>query len=93
MYRLFYNFKVIGDVLLLVLDPSMAPDHEESHGAITALYAGDQLIGVNFFDFSKIVKLHTEGMIVTPEDKLYHPSPSALQHELLLHVLHVKNWG
>jgi tRNA-binding EMAP/Myf-like protein len=93
MYRLFYNFKVIGDVLLLVLDPSMAPDHEESHGAITALYAGDQLIGVNFFDFSKIVKLHTEGMIVTPEDKLIDVINAELENAKLPRLPYTRDSG
>ena len=65
----------------------------QTHGAITALYAGDQLIGVNFFDFSKIVKLHTEGMIVTPEDKLIDVINAELENAKLPRLPYTRDSG
>lgn len=70
MYRLFYNYKVTGDVLYIVYDPASYPDKTLKDGDVVALFKNDRLIGINIFGISEVVKLRTDGMIVTPEDAL-----------------------
>ena len=80
MYRLFYNRENVGDVLFIVLDALAYPDASKTNGEVTALYKGDELIGINLFNFSKTVKIKAHGMIVTPEDVLIDVINSKLQN-------------
>ena len=70
MYRLFYNHESVGDVLFVVLCPDRYPDRVENKGEVVALYQGDDLVGINLFDFGKTCKIKASGMIVAPEDIL-----------------------
>ncbi len=70
MYRLFYNHENVGDVLFIVIDPERYPDHVKKVGEVTALYQGEDLVGINLFDFGKTAKIKASGMIVAPEDIL-----------------------
>lgn len=70
MYRLFYNHENVGDVLFVVIDPERSPDRVETKGEVTALYQGEELVGINLFDFGKTAKIKASGMIVAPEDIL-----------------------
>jgi len=70
MYRLFYNYKVTGDVLYVVFNPSAYPDKTIKTNDVVSLYKNGELIGINLFGISEIVKLRIDGMIVTPEDAL-----------------------
>ena len=67
MYRFFYNHEATGDVLFLVLDPKGKATKVERKGDIAALYDGDNLIGVNFFNIAKTIKIKVSGMIPVPE--------------------------
>jgi len=93
MYRLFYNYKVMGDVLYVVIDPLSYPDQVEKIGNVAALYKEKKLIGINLFDFGELVKLHTEGMIVTPEDKLIDVINSELQNAGLSPLPYTRDSG
>lgn len=68
MYRLYYHFKTNGDTLFLVKEPESYPDKVEEHGDVIALYKEGRLVGVNFLHIGKTMKIHAEGMIVTPEN-------------------------
>lgn len=70
MYRIFYNHKSVGDVLMIIFKPSIYPNKTIKHENVASLYYNDELIGVNIFEFSKICKIHSEGMIVAPSSKL-----------------------
>ncbi len=66
MYRFFYNHEACGDVLFLLLKPNEKADKIVKKDNAVALYKGDELIGVNFFEIGKTMKIHASGMIRTP---------------------------
>ena len=66
MYRIFYNHDSVGDVLVIIYNNGLTPNKVVSNDKVTALYKDDELIGVNIFDISKIIKIHHDGMIVAP---------------------------
>lgn len=68
MYRLYYHYKTNGDTLFLVIEPESYPDRVEEKGDVVALYKENRLVGVNFLHIGKTMKIHAEGMIVTPEN-------------------------
>lgn len=67
MYRFFYNHPATGDVLFLLLEPNRPVTRSVVKGNLTALYDGETLIGVNFFQISKTIKVKVNGMIPVPE--------------------------
>ncbi|MCX5775066.1 MAG: DUF4479 domain-containing protein [Firmicutes bacterium] len=67
---LFYNRKIIGDVLFLVIDPEAIPTRVEKHDNVVALYKEEKLIGVNILEFSEIVKIKGEGLLILPPRQL-----------------------
>jgi tRNA-binding EMAP/Myf-like protein len=70
MYRLFYNFKVTGDVLFVLLDPEKKVTRSETKGRVVALYAGETLVGANIFRVSEVFHLKTNGIIFAPDKPL-----------------------
>ena len=70
MYRFFYNHEATGDVLFLLLSPNDKADKVVRKDDVAALYKGDKLIGVNFFDIGKTMKIHASGMIRTPGEPM-----------------------
>lgn len=70
MYRMFYNRDIGGDVLFILMEPERKPTREETKGSVTALYDGDDLVGINIADLSKILKIRAKGMIFTPGEEL-----------------------
>jgi tRNA-binding EMAP/Myf-like protein len=78
MYRLFYNEKVMGDILYVVLNSEAKPSRIEKKGAIAAIYQGDELIGLNFFEASKLAPLASAGIIYAPKDELIDALNKAL---------------
>lgn len=69
-YSLFYNYKLIGDVLMVVFENETIPTSKEVNGDVVKIYANNKLIGVNIFNFSEIVKIKSNGLIPLPNNKL-----------------------
>jgi tRNA-binding EMAP/Myf-like protein len=70
MYRLFYDQKSMGDVLFILLNPEEKVEKVVKKDAVAALYHGDALVGINIFDFSKVVKLKANGILFAPKKEL-----------------------
>jgi len=70
MYRLFYNYKVTGDILFVLIDPEKKPDRVETKGRVVALYCGSELVGINIFKVSEVFQLRASGIIFAPEKPL-----------------------
>ena len=66
MHRLFYNYQVLGDVLLIVFDNEKIPDRTEKRNATVVLYNNDKIVGINIFDISAIVRIKAGGAIMNP---------------------------
>lgn len=71
-YRLFYEHRTIGDILMLVYEPRLVPDRVEEGREAALLYRGDALVGVNFLNVSRAIRLRAHGMIATPGEELLH---------------------
>jgi tRNA-binding protein len=69
-YSLFYNYKLIGDILMVVFDNETIPTSKEVDGDVVKIYSGDKLIGVNIFNFSEVVKIKSHGLIPLPHNQL-----------------------
>ena len=69
-YSLFYNYKLIGDVLMIVYDQEKIPTSKVEEDNVVKIYYNDTLIGVNIFNFSSIVKVKSKGLIPLPNDAL-----------------------
>lgn len=68
--HLFYDFHVIGDVLLIIIDENQKPTRSVKKGNVVALYHDDALVGINVFEFSEIVKMKHQGLIILPPKQL-----------------------
>ena len=64
----FYNRKLIGDVLLIVIDNEAQATHIETKDDICVIYSNNKVIGINVFNISEVVKFKNEGRIVLPSD-------------------------
>ena len=69
-YSLHYCYRTIGDVLMIEIDSRKLPARNEKVGNVVSIYSGDELIGINIFDFGKIVKIKNQGMIYLPTHSL-----------------------
>lgn len=68
-YALYYSYKGIGDVLLIVFDNSLPTTKQERIGNVVALYNKDKLIGCNIFDIKEIIKIKSNGLIYYPSEQ------------------------
>lgn len=69
-YRLFYNFHVIGDVLIIIFDEELKYDEIIKRDNLITLKNNNKIIGYNILNFSEIVKIKAFGMIVLPPNEL-----------------------
>lgn len=70
MYRLFYDFETNGDVLFVLIDPEKKVDEVNKDGDVAYLYSNKELVGINIFNVSKVVKIKTKGVIFSPDKNL-----------------------
>ena len=69
-YGLFYNYKTLGDVLLIVFKPTENPDEVIKMDDVVVLKKNNEIIGINIFNISKIMKIKANGLIPLVEDKV-----------------------
>lgn len=69
MYKIYYCRQAVGDVLLISYDEETIPNKIKRNDNVISLYKDDKLVGINIFDFSKIVKIFHSGEIVDPTDE------------------------
>lgn len=65
-YALFYNKQKFGDLLMIVFDQKSIPTSTVKEGDLIKIYNGDELIGINIFGISKIIKIKANGLIPFP---------------------------
>jgi len=66
MYRLFYDYRAIGDILLIVFDNAKVANRIDKLSDAVVLYRDEDIIGINLFDISRIVRIKASGMIISP---------------------------
>ncbi len=65
-YALFYDYHTTDDVLMIVKDILTKPDKIIKNGDVVSLYKNDELIGINIFNISNVLKIKSKGLIVLP---------------------------
>lgn len=79
-YSLHYCYRTIGDVLLIELKSSAHPTKNIKTNNVVAIYENDELVGINIFDFGKVVKIKNQGMIYLPSNSLIDVINSLLKN-------------
>lgn len=69
-YALFYNYKTIGDVLLIVFKPLEIPDEVNKLDDVVVLKKNNEIIGINIFNISKIMKIKANGYLPIVDDNV-----------------------
>ena len=69
-YALYYSYKGIGDVLLVVIDNSLSMTNYKKINNVVVIYNDETIIGYNIFDIKDIIKIKNEGMICFPNPTL-----------------------
>lgn len=59
----YYNYKSLGDVLLIVIDENKIPTSYIKDNDIVLIYQDKDLIGINYFNISSICKIKGIGQI------------------------------
>ena len=62
-YGMYYNYKTVGDVLMISYLPNEIPNKVISSNNVTSLYKDNDLVGINIFDISKVMKIKATGLI------------------------------
>lgn len=90
-YSIYYSYKEIGDVLLIVFDQKAMPTSFIQKSDVTVIYHNGEIIGYNIFNISKIVKIKTKGLIYYPSNIFIDIINSILknnQFDILAHYSH-----
>lgn len=70
-YAFYYDYESIGDVLLIVINSSSEiPNKAIKKDDVTILYKNDELIGINIFNISKVLKIKAKGFIPLVNEKI-----------------------
>lgn len=80
-YGLYYNYKTIGDVLIIEFIPEFYPNRIVKSNDVVSLYKDDILIGINIFNISNIIKIKANGIIYKINDKVLEVINSILKNE------------
>ena len=67
-YSLQYDYKGVGDVLIIILNGQKTPTRSVNNQDVVAIYSDDELVGINIFNISKIMKIKSQGMIYLPSN-------------------------
>lgn len=70
MYRMFYDREKHGDILFILIEPERQATEIKKAGNVESMYDGEDLIGININNLSKILKIRAHGMIITPGEEL-----------------------
>lgn len=69
-YAIYYSYKGIGDVIIIIFDNDKKPTRSENKGRVTVIYHDEEIIGYNIFNVKEIIKIKSEGMIYLPSNTL-----------------------
>lgn len=69
-YGVFYNYKTIGDVLLIIFDQRENPDEVIKQDDVVVIKKNKKIIGINIFNILKIMKIKANGFIPLLDDKV-----------------------
>ena len=65
MQKIYYSRETLGDILVITFSEKEATSSDEKDGVVV-LKNGDEIVGVNILNFSKIARIFHEGEIIDP---------------------------
>lgn len=92
-YGVFYNYKTIGDVLLIIFDQRENPDEVIKQDDVVVIKKNKKIIGINIFNISKIMKIKANGFISLLDDKVLDVINHILENHNLPILEKQKNSG
>ena len=92
-YSIFYSYKEIGDVLLIIFDEETLPTSHNRREDVAVIYHDDTIIGYNIFNISKVIKIKTKGIIYFPSDVFIDVINTILQNQKLETLTHCAHSG
>jgi tRNA-binding protein len=69
-YRFFYNADVSGDILFILIDAEKKAEKTIRKKDVAAIYAGNELIGINLFNASHVFAFKSQGIIYAPSEAM-----------------------
>lgn len=79
-YGLYYNKEQIGDILFIVFNSNAIPNFTKKCGNCVVLYKNDELIGINIFNISEILKIKSHGFLPLINEEVLNVINSILQN-------------
>lgn len=92
-YALYYNYKTLGDVLLIVISPNDIADEVIKNDNIVILKKNGNIIGINIFNISKIMKIKANGYIPLVDSKVLDVINHILENNGVEKLEPLKNSG
>ena len=68
-YGIYYSYKAIGDVVIVMFD-NLPATRSENKGRVTVIYNGNNVIGYNIYNVKEVIKIKNEGLIHLPSSAL-----------------------
>ena len=90
-YSIYYSYKTIGDVIIIVFDNEKIATSHTRKGPVEIIYYNDEVIGYNIFNIKEIMKIKSCGLIYLPSPTLIEVINNILENngvEKLAPVLH-----
>ncbi len=92
-YSLFYSYKHIGDVLIIIFNNDKKSTKNVRKGQVEIIYHENEIIGYNIFDIRNVVKIKTEGLIYLPSPAFINVINSILKNNGAEELDYVKESG
>ena len=80
-YSIYYSYKNMGDVLVIIFDDEKTTTKTETKGRVTVIYNDNEIIGYNIFNVKDIIKIRSNGLIYFPTPELIQVINNILQNE------------
>ncbi len=92
-YSLFYSYKHIGDVLIIIFNNDKKSTKNVRKGQVEIIYHENEIIGYNIFDIRNVVKIKTEGLIYLPSPAFINVINAILKNNGAEELDYVKESG
>lgn len=69
-YRLFYNYHLLGDILIIIFDNYKINEKILKNDDLYVMYNNNKIVGINICNFSDIIKTKANGIIINPPNEI-----------------------
>ena len=69
-YAIYYSYKSLGDILIIVFDDEKDATRLVTKGRVVVVYNNNEIIGYNILNVKDIIKIKSSGMIYFPTPEL-----------------------